>query len=92
MQKNNPPKIEFPCKGYLIKVIGDNAEDFQDFVIETLKLYSKAEHIDLASIKSSESRNGRFVSITIKIEAQSEQQLSDLHKGFMATGRVKMVM
>ena len=92
MQKKDPPKIEFPCEGYLLKILGDNADDFQEFVIETLKSHSKEEHIDRLSIKAAESRNGRFISISVKIVAQSEQQLSDIHKTFMATGRVKMVM
>ncbi|GAA3922617.1 HP0495 family protein [Litoribacillus peritrichatus] len=92
MQQKEPPKIEFPCEGYPIKVLGDNENNFHDFVIEMLRLHSEEQHIDFLSIKASESRNGKFVSVTVKIVAQSEQQLSDIHKAFMATGRVKMVM
>ncbi|MCM2009566.1 DUF493 family protein, partial [Pseudomonas aeruginosa] len=29
-----PPKIEFPCERYPIKVIGDAGEGFSDLVVE----------------------------------------------------------
>ena len=92
MQNQEPPKIVFPCPGYLIKVLGDNAEDFQNFVIDTLKTIVPEDDIDLLAMKSAASRNGRFLSVSIKIVAQSEAQLSQIHKTFMDSGRVKMVM
>jgi putative lipoic acid-binding regulatory protein len=92
MQNQEPPKIEFPCPGYPIKVLGDNSNDFQSFVINTLKSLMPEDDIDLLGLKISESRNGRFISVTVKIVAQSENHLSTLHKTFMDSGRVKMVM
>lgn len=92
MEQKEPPKIEFPCEGYPIKVLGDQAVDFEMFVISTLLKHSKESEIDRSSIKNNVSRNGRFISVTVKITAQSEAQLSAIHKEFMDSGRVKMVM
>lgn len=92
MQQKEPPKIEFPCVGYPIKVLGDQAVDFEMFVISTLLKHAEESDLDRSSIKHNLSRNGRFISITIKITAQSEAQLSAIHKEFMDSGRVKMVM
>jgi len=39
-----------------------------------------------------ESRNGTFQSITITIEAQSEEQLRQIHQNLMDTGLVSMVL
>ena len=39
-----------------------------------------------------ESRNGTFQSITITIEAQSEEQLRQIHQDLMDTGLVSMVL
>ena len=39
-----------------------------------------------------DSRNGTFQSITITIEAQSEEQLRQIHQELMDTGLVSMVL
>jgi len=39
-----------------------------------------------------DSRNGTFQSITITIEAQSEEQLRQIHRDLMDTGMVSMVL
>ena len=38
-----------------------------------------------------DSRNGTFQSITVTIEAQSEEQLRQIHQDLMDTGLVSMV-
>ena len=39
-----------------------------------------------------DSRNGNFQSITITIEAQSEEQLRQIHQDLMDTGLVSIVL
>jgi putative lipoic acid-binding regulatory protein len=92
MQNQEPPKIEFPCPGYPIKVLGENAEDFQEFVLDTLKNLMPEDDIDLLGVKSSPSKNGRFLSITVKIVAQSEGHLTTIHQTFMSSSRVRLVL
>lgn len=83
------PKIEFPC-AYPLKIVGDAAEDFQQFVIDVLERHAgaiAAEHIDLRS-----SRNGRFLSVRVTITATGTEQLQALFAELKASGRVHMVL
>ncbi len=82
------PKIEFPCD-YPVKIMGDASEGFVDFVIEVVQ-----RHDALFSGKHTlkTSRNGRFHSVTVIIEATGEDQLSALHEELKSSGRVKMVI
>lgn len=83
------PKIEFPCD-YTIKVIGDAAEDFQDFVVAVAERH--APGIDASRVTINDSRNGRFVSVRVTIVATGEPQLKALFEELKASGRVHMVL
>lgn len=86
---DNPPKIEFPCE-YPIKVMGPAAPDFKACILDTLiETETGFFHETVAVI---DSRNGRFQSIRVTIQAQSENHLSTLHESLKNTGRVKMVL
>lgn len=84
------PKIEFPCADYPIKVIGYSIDGFQDLVIDIVQQF--APDLDLAKVDTQASRNGKFLSVRLKINATSEQQLKQLHSTLMATGKVQMVI
>ena len=88
MSEQEAPKIEFPCD-YPIRVIGNAAEDYEDFV-KTLV----ARHAPDFDGKTEEkaSRNGKFTSITVTIRATGEAQLKALYDDLMASGRVRMVL
>ena len=85
----NPPKIVFPCR-YPVKVLGRAREDFELSVMEIFNCY--APDFDPAEVQVKKSRNNTFLSITIIIQAQSEDQLRQLHKGLVGTGLVSMVI
>ncbi len=90
MSEQQPPKIEFPCPDYPIKVIGHNAEDFRGFVIETVQIH--APDLDITQVTVQDSRNGRFQSVRFTITATGTDQLKALHADLMASGRVQMVI
>ncbi|MFC6670094.1 YbeD family protein [Marinobacterium aestuariivivens] len=90
MSDQQPPKIEFPCADYPIKVIGHNRDDFRGFVIETVQFHAPDLDIDQVSIQGS--REGNFLSVRFCITATSAEQLKRLHEDLMASGRVKMVI
>ena len=52
-----PPKIEFPCADYPIKVIGDTVVGFKDTVIEILSKYAK---VDLSTLAERQSKEGKY--------------------------------
>jgi putative lipoic acid-binding regulatory protein len=83
------PKVEFPCD-YSIRVVGDAAEDFVAAISEVIERH--APGFDPASIKLSDSRNGRFQSVRVVIHATGEAQLGALFQDLKATGRVHMVL
>lgn len=83
------PELEFPCD-YPIKVIGDNSVDFASVIGSIV-----VEHVqgfDPSTIVAQASRNGNFVSLRIKLRAESRIQLDALHKALIDSGRVKMVI
>ncbi len=89
MSDQAPPKIEFPCD-YPIKVVGDSAPDFKDFVVRTVQVH--APDLDMTSISLNASRNGRFISVRMSIIATGEAQLQSLFEDLKASGRVHMVL
>lgn len=82
------PKIEFPCD-YPVKIMGNAADDFADFVVAVV-LHHDASFNGKYQLKKS--RNGRFHSVTVIIQATGEEQLAALHEELKSSGRVKMVI
>lgn len=90
MTDQEAPKIEFPCEDYPIKVIGRGGEDFKGMVVEVVQKY--APDLELSKVSIQDSKKGTFQSVRFTITATGEDQLRDLHKALMATGRVNMVI
>ncbi|HEY6611460.1 MAG TPA: DUF493 domain-containing protein [Pseudomonas sp.] len=84
------PKIEFPCEGYPIKVIGDAGEGFADMVLDIVRRH--APDLDVTTLTLRDSSNGRFVSVQVAIRATGVEQLQALHVELRATGRVHVVL
>ncbi len=85
-----PPKIEFPCADYPIKVIGHNTDDFQDYVIKILCKYDP--QLDPSTVTHQDSKNGKFRSVRLSITAASEQKLIELNDELKASGKVITVI
>lgn len=86
---DNPPKIEFPCE-YPIKVMGAAAPDFKACILDVLA--ESKTHFIHETVTVIDSKNGRYQSIRVTIQAKSEDHLSSLHQCLQATGRVQMVL
>jgi putative lipoic acid-binding regulatory protein len=89
MADQAPPKIEFPCS-YPIKVMGDAAEDFSEFVVAVMSKH--AGDINDADVSVRESRKGTFLSVTVTITATGVDQLTLIHEELKLSSRVKMVL
>ncbi len=89
MSEPKAPKIEFPCD-YVIKVIGNAAPDFKDFVVEVVERHAPGITDDDVSVN--DSSKGRFSSVQLKITATGEAQLKALFEELKASGRVHMVL
>jgi len=89
MTEPKAPKIEFPCD-YTIRVIGNAAPDFKEFVVEVVEQH--APGICETDVSMKDSREGRFASVQLKIVATGEPQLKALFEDLKASGRVHMVL
>jgi len=90
MSEPKPPKIEFPCEDYPIKVLGEAHPDVHSFVIEVMERH--APGFDQTRITINESSKGSFKSLTIWITATGEDQLSAINTDLRVDKRIKMVM
>jgi len=84
------PKIEFPCENYPIKVVGEAMENYEEVIVEIVRVH--AEDCDVERIRIQESSNGRFRSVTLYITATGKDQLVNIHKDLMAHANVRMVI
>jgi uncharacterized protein len=74
---NDETLLEFPCD-FPIKMMG---RDTPEFHVTARALVEKhTGPLDDSVIQSAVSRKGRFVSITVTVSAQSQQQLDDIYQ------------
>lgn len=90
MAQQEPPKIEFPCEDYPVKVMGEASEAMREFVLETTERHAPKYDRNKISIRSS--NKGRFQSITVFITATGKEQLQAYHRDLIANPAVKMVL
>ena len=90
MSEQEPPKIEFPCPDYPVKILGDASDDMVTFVLSTTESY--APGFDRSKVKINPSSKGRFHSVTVFITATGVDQLSAYHQELTANPLVKMVL
>ena len=88
--EKTPPKIEFPCENYPIKVLGECSDGYRQAVLSVVSLH--APGFDVSQITERESNKGRFKSITIYITATSVEQLEALHKALVAMPTTRLVL
>ena len=90
MTDQDPPKIEFPCENYPIKIMGDASTEMEIFVIETVERHAPGFERERISIRAS--GKGRFQSITVYITATGVEQLQSMHQDLIANSMIKMVI
>ena len=80
---------EFPCS-FPIKVMGLDEPGFLDLAIDLVSQH--AGNVSGEAVRVSHSKNGKYLSVTITIEAQSQHQLDDIYRELTANERVKVVL
>lgn len=90
MTQPEPPRIEFPCEGYPIKVMGYSEPSFREHVLTVIERH--APGFDAAQITVRDSRNGRFQSITVFITATGTEQLQAIFVDLKTSELVQMVL
>lgn len=90
MSEQQPPKIEFPCPDYPVRVLGDAGQELHSLVIEVMERH--APGFDQTRITIAESSKGRFQSLTVWITATGEHQLRAINDELRANKITKMVI
>jgi len=73
-----------------VKVMGANQDDFEGLVLEIIR-----KHASIATeevVTSRLSRNGRFLSVTVHINVESQEQLDAIYRELSAHERVLMML
>lgn len=90
MSEQQPPKIEFPCENYPIKVLGDTGPELHTYVLEIMTRH--APGFDQTRTTMKESSKGRYCSLTVWITATGIEQLTSIHDDLRANRSIKMVL
>ena len=86
---NDETVMEFPCD-FPIKTMG---KDSPEFIATARSLIEKhAGPIDDDAVRTAQSSNGNFVSVTVTISASSRQQLDDIYQDLTAHDDVLMAL
>lgn len=81
--------MQFPCD-LPIKVFGRNEEDFPDAAYAIVKAHVST--LERSHITTQSSRQGRFLSLTINIRAESRAQVDAVYEDLSASSSVLMVL
>ena len=81
--------MEFPCL-FPIKVMGLAEEDFDLLVANIVRKH--APDLSEGAVKSRLSQEGKYISITVTVEAESKQQLDNIYLELTAHEKVLMAL
>jgi hypothetical protein len=81
--------LTFPCS-FPIKVMGIAAEDFDALVVMLVRRHSP----DLAegAVRTRLSRQGKYMAVTVTVEAHSRSQLDDIYRELTGNERILMAL
>ena len=68
--------MEFPCQ-FPIKAMGKAEDDFDILIVGIIR--NHVSDLSENAVKSRLSKEGKFVSITVTVEAESKQQLDKIY-------------
>ena len=85
-----PPKIEFPCNNYPIKIIGESSESYYSRVLSVIDKH--APGFDQSKTTTRDSNKGRFLSVTVFITATGVPQLEAIFEDLKSLKETRMVL
>ena len=81
--------ITFPST-FPVKVMGANYDDFENLVVEIIQKHATISVDEV--VTSRLSRNGRYISVTVHINAESQEQLDAIYRELSAHERVLLML
>jgi len=87
--EDNTTLLEFPCR-FPIKAMGRNSEEFENVVLDIVLAHAGIWQDE--PVRSVPSSAGKFVSVTVVVEAQSREQLDSIYQGLTDCEQVLMAL
>lgn len=81
--------FDFPCE-FPIKVMGEAADDFDGLIVGLVRRHSP--DLGEGAVSTRMSRGGRYMSVTVTIQARSRAQLDAIYMDLTAHDRVLMAL
>ncbi len=79
--------MKFPCS-FPIKAMGIAKDDFDILIVEIIRKYYP--DVTEGAVTTKPSRQGKYISVTVTIEAQSKEQLDNIYLELTEHERVLM--
>ncbi len=89
MSNEQETLLEFPCQ-FPIKAMGLAADDFDALVVGIIRRH--VPDLGEGAVKSRASSNGKYVSVTVTITAESKDQLDRIYVDLTRHERVMTVL
>lgn len=86
---SNQPLLEFPCD-FPIKAMGLRSDDFKDLVMEIVGRHTP--DLDTTTLRTQDSRHGRYQSVTLTVRARSRKQLDAIYQDLTAHSRIVIAL
>ena len=85
----SPQLLKFPCD-FPIKIMGLATNDFESRVVAIVGKY--VDELGVGAVTKRSSRGGKYISVTVAIEAKSQLQLDGIYRELSADERILMVL
>lgn len=81
--------IEYPS-AFPIKVVGDNVDGFVHAITHIARQFDPG--FDAATVELRESGGGKYLGVTITVQATSREQLDEIYRALTSHPQVKWVL
>lgn len=85
MADSDASLMRYPC-AFPIKAMGWHADDFDALVVGIIRKH--APDLSDTGIETRHSRGGRYISVTVTIQARSREQLDNIYRELTANSRI----
>jgi putative lipoic acid-binding regulatory protein len=85
MSEQQETLLEFPCR-FPIKAMGKAGEDFDALVVQLVRRH--VPDLNEAAVTLRQSSGGKWVSVTVVVEATSKKQLDAIYRDLSAHEKV----
>jgi len=89
MTSDRPTLMTFPCE-YRFKIIGKNHIDFEAFAVGAVRQHFPK--MSEAAVTSKESSNGQYISLTIVVQADSQEAIDNAYRMLTASELVLVAL